>query len=91
MMFRHPGTLAGAVLLRPLMPYEPGAITGLQGCRVLIAAGTHDPYSSAASTERLGAVLAGAGADVTISTVDAGHELVDADLRATADWLAEPA
>ena len=87
-LFRHPAVLAGAALLRPLMPYEPGDVTGLGRRRVLIAAGTHDPYAPAASTERLGTVLARAGADVTVSTVDAAHELVDADLRSTADWLA---
>ncbi len=90
MMFRHPATLAGAALLRPLMPYEPGSITGLGGRRVLIAAGTHDPYSPADATSRLRAVLESAGADVTVSTVAAGHELVEDDLAATEAWLAPP-
>lgn len=88
MLFRHAGVLAGAALLRPVMPYEPGEIAALTGTRVLIAAGTHDPYSSPAATERLGAVLAGADADVTTSVVDAAHELVERDLLVTADWLA---
>lgn len=89
-LFRHPGVLAGAALLRPVMPYEPGEISGLQGTRVLIAAGTHDPYSSPAATERLGQVLGGAGADVTTSVVDAAHELVERDLLVTAEWLQRP-
>lgn len=87
MLFRHPGVLAGAALLRPVMPYEPGDIGPLIGTRVLVAAGTHDPYSSPVATERLGAVLAGAGADVTTSVVDAAHELVERDLLVAADWL----
>lgn len=91
MLFRHSGVLAGAALLRPVMPYEPGGIAPLTGTRVLIAAGTHDPYSSTAATERLGAVLADADADVTTSVVDAAHELVERDLLVTADWLAAAA
>lgn len=91
MLFRHAGVLAGAALLRPVMPYEPGDIASLAGTRVLIAAGTHDPYSSPAATERLGAVLSGAAADVTTSVVDAAHELVERDLLVTADWLAATA
>jgi predicted esterase len=91
MLFRHAGTLAGAALLRPVMPYEPGDIASLEGTSVLIAAGTHDPYSSPAATERLGQVLAWAGADVTTSVVDAAHELVERDLLVTAEWLGAPA
>ena len=87
MLFRHPGTLAGAALLRPVMPYEPGPLGGLQGCRVLIAAGTHDPYSAPGASERLRDVLAGGGAQVDLSVVDAGHELVQHDLEVTARWL----
>lgn len=86
-LFRHPGVLAGAALLRPVMPYEPGDVAPLTGTQVLIAAGTHDPYSSPAATERLGAVLADAGADVTTSVVDAAHDLVQRDLVVTAEWL----
>lgn len=91
MLFRHAAVLAGAALLRPVMPYEPGEIGSLTGTRVLIAAGTHDPYSSPAATERLGAVLAGAHADVTTSVVDAAHDLVERDLLVAADWLAADA
>jgi phospholipase/carboxylesterase len=88
MLFRHAGTLRGAALLRPVMPYEPGEIAPLDGCGVLIAAGTHDPYSPATATARLGDVLAGAGADVRMSVAEAGHELVEQDLTDAADWLA---
>lgn len=87
MLFRHPGVLAGAALLRPVMPYEPGEIAPLPDTRVLIAAGTHDAYSSMSATERLGEVLEQASADVTISVVEAGHELVERDLLVTAEWL----
>lgn len=90
-LFRHAGTLAGAALLRPVMPYEPGDIASLEGTRVLIAAGTHDPYCAPAATERLGKVLTDAHADVVTSVADAAHELVERDLLVTAEWLGAPA
>lgn len=87
MLFRHPGCLAGAALLRPMMPYEPGDVRGLDDTGVLIAASTHDPYSPVAATDRLREVLSSAGAQVQVSVSDAAHDLVQGDLTATADWL----
>lgn len=89
MLFRHPDVLAGAVLLRPLMPYEPEPPLDLSGRSVLIAAATHDPYAPPAVTARLAEVLGHSGADVTTNVVDGGHELQESDLRVAADWLGE--
>lgn len=87
MLFRHPGVLAGAVLLRPLMPYEPGSLPALDRCRVLIAAASHDPYAAPEVTGRLAEILGESGAAVTTSMVDGGHELQEDDLVVTGDWL----
>jgi phospholipase/carboxylesterase len=89
MLFRRPDVLAGAVLLRPLMPYEPEPPPDLSGRSVLIAAATHDPYAPPAVTARLAEVLGHSGADVTTNVVDGGHELQESDLMVAADWLGE--
>ncbi|HWK29005.1 MAG TPA: alpha/beta hydrolase [Solirubrobacter sp.] len=83
LLLRHPDALAGAALLRPMLPYE--ATPTLNGTPVLIAAGAFDPYPGA---DRLAALLRAGGADVTEHVAQAGHELVDADLTAAARWLA---
>ncbi len=88
MLFRHPEVLAGAALLRPLMPYEPESTPALTGRRVLIAAATHDPYAPPAVTGRLAAVLGDGGAEVTTSTVEGGHDLQQEDLVVAAEWCA---
>jgi phospholipase/carboxylesterase len=88
MLFRHPQVLAGAALLRPLMPYEPESMPALTGRRVLINAATQDPYAPPAVTERLAAILRDGGADVTTSTVQGGHDLQQADIVAAGEWLA---
>jgi phospholipase/carboxylesterase len=46
LLWRHPGLLRGAALLRPMLPYEPEPLPELQGTEVLVAAGAHDPYTS---------------------------------------------
>jgi phospholipase/carboxylesterase len=89
LLFRHPGLLRGAALLRPLLPYDPDPLPDLAGTDVLVAAGSNDPYSSPLDTERLVTTLERAGAAVAAHTEPgAGHGLTQNDLQATATWLA---
>ncbi len=89
MLFRRPGLLAGAALLRPTLPYEPESPPALDGTRVLVASGSRDPYTSPDTTQRLVDVLRDGGAEVSFQLADTGHELRDADLVATQRWLAD--
>ena len=89
LLLRRPGTLRGAALLRPMLPYEPDARPHLDGTRVLMAAGARDALVPHAQGERLAQVLADAGADVRYRVADAGHELVASDLSDVTTWLAE--
>ncbi len=43
LLLRRPGTLRGAALLRPMLPYEPDRPLRLEGTSVLVAAGARDP------------------------------------------------
>ncbi len=88
MILRRPGLLAGAALLRPMLPYEPESAPALQGTDVLIAAGAHDPYSGGQTSQALTEVLRSGGAGVTLAVQDAGHELIEADIAETGRWLA---
>lgn len=87
LLFRRPGLLAGAALLRPTLPYEPEASPALPGTRVLVASGSRDPYSSPEATQRLVEVLRDGGAEVSLQLSDTGHELLDTDIAATQRWL----
>jgi phospholipase/carboxylesterase len=88
LLFRHPGRLRGAALLRPMLPYEPDATPPLDGTDVLIAAGESDPYSSPAQTARLAEILAGAGAAVALHREPgAGHNLGPGDLSKLTEWV----
>ena len=84
----HPGTLAGAVLLRAMTPLTPARPPDLAGVPVLLAAGRHDPLVTASNVEALTAMLQGAGARATLRWSDAGHQLTAAEIEAARLWLA---
>jgi phospholipase/carboxylesterase len=83
----HPGVLAGGVLLRPMVPFEPEAKPDLSGVSIFIAGGQHDPIVPADQARRLAVLLQSAGADVELYWHSGGHELSEAELAAAAAWL----
>ena len=83
----HPQRLAGAALLRPVLPLTPEQEPNLEGRPVLIAAGTSDPYAPVARVEALAELLGRAGAEVDLRWAQTGHELIPPDLRGLKEWL----
>lgn len=88
-LFAHPGLLDGAVLMHPLIPFTPAPAPGLDGRRVLITAGRHDPIAPAAQTERLAGYFAGEGAQVAVHWHAGGHELRPDEIAAAAAFLGD--
>jgi predicted esterase len=88
-MFARPGALAGGILFRPMVPFEPEVTPVLKNTRVLLSAGRQDPMVPAANTTRLSELLREAGADVTLNWVDTGHGLVPREMEIAARWFAE--
>lgn len=88
LLLRRPGTLRGAALLRPMLPYEPEDAPRLDGTSALVAAGARDPLIPLSQPERLARLLAAAGADVALRVAEAGHDLAPSDLADAAAWLA---
>ncbi|HUR94608.1 MAG TPA: alpha/beta hydrolase [Gemmatimonadales bacterium] len=87
----RPGTLSGALLLRPMVPLEPDPLPRLDGVPVQINAGTADPIVSPAQSEALAGLLQRAGAAVTIDWIRGGHTLAAQDLELGARFLQEVA
>jgi len=54
---------------------------------VWIGAGNQDPIIPTSETQRLVDLLRGAGADVTIRLVNAGHGLTNNEIEIARDWL----
>jgi phospholipase/carboxylesterase len=88
LLLLHPGTLSGAVLLRPMVPLVPDSLPDLEAVRVLIAAGLRDPIAVPAQAQALGELLTRCGADLTLQWSNAAHGLVQDDLDAAERWLA---
>lgn len=96
LMLLHPGVLAGAVLLRAMVPVaetplSESPLADLAGRPVLLLSGALDPIVPADNAERLAASLRRAGASVTHTVNPAGHGLSQADLAAAGAWLAKNA
>lgn len=89
LMLRRPGVLRGAVLLSPMLPFEPDTLPDLTGTSVFIGAGRGDPIAPASQVERLAAVLGEAGATVTTHWERGGHTVTGEEIDAARQWMAE--
>jgi predicted esterase len=87
LLLLRPEALAGAVLLSPMVPFEPEQPPLVAGKPVLIVYGRRDPIAPPASARRLGEILASGGADVKMLETDEGHAIPPASLGVIREWL----
>ncbi len=87
MLLLSPHTLSGALLIRPMVPFESEPLPDLRGKRVLLLSGRADPMVDAGQPERLADLLRRAGAQVELSWQNAGHELGAGDVAEARAWL----
>jgi phospholipase/carboxylesterase len=83
-----PEALAGAVLLRAMVPLQDPPAADLSGKPVLIVSGAADPIVPAANAARLAAILTKAGARVEHRTLPTGHGLTRPDMDLAKAFLA---
>jgi predicted esterase len=88
LLLSHPATLAGGVLLRAMVPFEPAQLPDLRGKAVLMSQGRADPIIPAANAERLAGLLRNGGADVELAWQPGGHQLTNGDVTLAQRWLA---
>jgi phospholipase/carboxylesterase len=88
LLLLHPGVLAGAILLRPMLPIVPESLPDLKGVPVMIVSGRYDPIVPANEALQLVAMLRKAGAEVSESMENAGHGLTEATLETGRRWFA---
>ena len=79
--------LAGAMLFRAMLPFEPGTLPDLTGKPVFIAAGKSDPYASESQVEDLADRLRRAGSQVELSWSGVGHGIGPEEVASAADWF----
>jgi phospholipase/carboxylesterase len=83
----RPDVLAGAILLRAMVPLSHQPHPGLRGKPVLIVSGASDPIIPPLNARRLASMLKQAGAAVEHQTLPVGHELSQADVSLARAWL----
>lgn len=87
LLLLRPQTLAGAILLRPMVPIVPEPLPDLGGVPVLVASGRYDPIVPADEAHQLVHLLRKAGAEVSEALEKAGHGLTEATAEIVRRWL----
>lgn len=84
----YPGFLAGAILYRPMQPYQVfPAVQDAHSTPVFMSNGTQDPTIRMEDTQQYTKHLQQAGFEVSAHLLPAGHQLTGEDLRLSADWF----
>lgn len=90
MLFAAPGLFDAAVLMHPLIPFEPQDRGRLDAAHVLVTAGRRDPICPPDLTERLVASLRRRGARADLFWHDGGHEIRHGEIMAAQALLDRP-
>jgi len=88
LLLQRPDILAGAALLRAMVPFAEPLQADLTDKPVLILSGALDPIVPKANAELLAKQLGESGAAVEHRLLPAGHGLGQADIGLLGDWLA---
>lgn len=89
LLVTRPDLVSGAILFRPMLPYDPRPLPDLAGAPVLLLAGARDEVVPRDQPAPLVAALKEANADLTFQTLPTGHRLIDQDLAIAKAWLAK--
>ncbi|MDA9545794.1 hydrolase [Bradyrhizobium sp. CCBAU 45321] len=91
LLLLQPDVLAGAILLRGMVPLsdppEDPPKPALGGKPVLLLSGHADPIVPASNSARLAALLSDTGARVDHKVLPTGHQLSQADVALSRDWI----
>ena len=87
LLLSRPDLLRGAVLLRPMVPFEPEALPDLSGVRVFVGAGELDHMVPRENTDRLLELLEDAGAEIQARWQRTGHGLAREEVDEAKRWL----
>lgn len=87
LILKHPGVVKSAILLSPMVPFEPTTQPDLNGTSVFIGAGRNDPIIPLAQVERLARLLRDGGTDVTTYLHPNGHTITNDEFAAAKQWI----
>lgn len=91
LLLLRPEALAGAILVRAMVPFDDPPAVQLRGKPVLILSGATDSLIRPENSTRLATILAERGAEAEHRVLPGGHGLGQADITLARTWLAERA
>jgi phospholipase/carboxylesterase len=89
LLLSQPTALAGGILIRAMVPFEPERAPDLSGRGVLLSQGRNDPLIPTPRAQRLAEILEAAGADVELVWQPGGHALTQGDVTIARRWLGQ--
>lgn len=87
MLLLYPQVLRAAILLHPMVPFEPEIPPDLRNKPLFIGAGRNDPLVSVQQTAQLAEILRNANANLQLSWQNGGHNVSVDEVRAAKNWL----
>jgi phospholipase/carboxylesterase len=87
MLLLRPQVLAGAILLRAMVPFAQPPKPDLARKPILITSGQCDPIIPASNAAELARQLTHAGANAQHSVLPTGHELTQMDVTLAKEWM----
>jgi phospholipase/carboxylesterase len=87
LILRFPEALAGAVLMRGMVPFTPQKAVDIKRKPVLLLNGVDDPIVGTDEVEELANIFRAANAEVTLHWETAGHNLSQGDVLMAFDWM----
>jgi len=87
LLLMHPEILAGAILIRPMIPFKPEFNIDLKNKPVLIAAGKNDFTVPEGQSTEWADLLSKYNAKVTLHFENAGHNLTQQDISFAIEWF----
>jgi len=87
MLLLRPEILSSAILFRAMVPLVPQALPNLSNKPIFMSSGLMDPIASLDEADRLFGLFKKAGANISLSWQESGHELTMEEIRKANEWL----
>ena len=87
MLLLRPEVLSSAILFRAMVPLVLQTLPNLSDKRIFMSSGLHDPIVSRQEAEKLFGLFKKAGANISLSWQESGHELTMEEIRKAKEWL----
>src|SRR5919199_4252926 len=87
MLLLRPEILSFAILFRAMVPLVPQTLPNLSDKRIFMSSGLYDPIVSRREADRLFGLFKKAGANISLSWQESGHEITMDEIRKAREWL----